>query len=154
MKVYELKRSDRRLLLLANAWMEEYGNFKRFGIDNNPIIIVATVLATMESGNGAVFVAENNKGELVGIMSCFLYDNTTSNGTAMNENIFYVMKKYRKIAGIKLLLKAIQWGVEMKCETIQVSASKVMEDTYDDAKKLYKRLGFEEYETIFVYKKG
>jgi len=89
-------------------------------------------------------------GEVIGCMGLEIFTNPFSGKRMANERCWFVLKKHRGIASLRLFKAAEQIARKEGCSHFIFNASKLASDSHDKVVKLYEKLGMKHWETSFI----
>lgn len=129
-----------QLVALGCQFMVESGYSRHLAV--NPVAQGEIAKMLIAAPHGRVLVDER-QGRVVGMIGVVATHHPHSGDKVMSELFWYVQPGHRG-AGVKLLLKAEQWGQENGIQKSLVVAPN------DEVCALYERLGYEKLETQFI----
>ena len=102
-----------------------------------------------DSPNIDVLVSKQAE-EITGMMVLVIQPNVLGPGLFAAEQYFYVLPKYRGMAGIRLMDAADEWAKDRGCSHLAMSASKAASKLFDKVCKLYEFRGMVPIETAYI----
>lgn len=125
---------------MAKQLNDEAPNYLNRRFDENAL---SENLRSVMGGMGAIFVVENEKGEIVGGIVCLTTKDWFNNDVIAFEQVFYIKPAYRTSRASFLLLDAfISWSKHMGANRIQCGTTTGINTK--GCLRLYERFGFRE----------
>lgn len=135
------------LFTFASKMAKELENTP-FNIKLDPFHFAQVSMQNIYNPNCGYFIAcENNV--IVGIISCIIIDSMASSDRMATEDFFGVLQSHRSSAGTKLIKEALCWSKSENCKHFMLGLNKMFHSC-DRVDKLYKAIGFQEYEKIYI----
>lgn len=139
-----------RLVQVAESWASEC-NGEEMGIDIDVAVFLEKLAEFARGPDSELFVIEND--EIVfGILGMEIFDSPVGKQRICNEHFWYVIPEYRGASSIRLLRHGMKWAKEKGCSHIMLNASRLASNLHDEVCRLYERIGFKEFETVYVKK--
>jgi hypothetical protein len=148
MEIKQLKTQDFRLLQFAKTIATEV-NVEDFNIRLSSLHFLKVSIDNIYSSNCGYFVAIDND-KIVGVMSCHIMSIIITKDTMIAEDFFGVLKEAKPCTGMLLIRAAMKWAKENNCKHFLLGANMCMLDKIPNAQSIYKRMGFKEYEKIYI----
>ena len=142
MKVRQTDNPD-DLKPLLEQWIEKL-NGAYFGFDISIESGMQDLHWRTETFQHALFLAEDNDGQAVGLIAVFAVQNH------MAAKPIAIEKYWFGLGGMQLYLAAKSWAVENGCGHFIASASHLAGGRHDRVASLCKKLGMKHFETTFI----
>ena len=136
-----------RLRHLAESW--QLSTNTAFNFDVKIETFLDTLKVLIDHPDGDLLVLESKGGRALGLMGIFAVRSPIGDEDTANEKFFYVLPKYRGMGGKRLIEFATKWAKKNNCKKFLITASRLANVEHDRVCRLYKKLGFEHFETVF-----
>lgn len=114
----------------------------------NEDVFLGTWERLIGTGNGVVFVAESDSGEIIGGIGLLRFASPHSGELTAMELFWYVSPEFRGDAGIRLLAQAEKWAKRSGC--ISMMMIHLADCMPDKIKGIYTKNGYDLMETHWV----
>ncbi len=110
---------------------------------------IASWTTILEADMGCIFIAVNEKDDIVGTIAGLSYPDINSGVQTALETFWYVLERHRTGGtGIRLCRRFEEWARERGCAWVRMGhLADVMPDT---VASMYERLGYEKTETMYA----
>lgn len=134
---------------LVESWRDNADN-SEFNFDMKVCVFLAQLKVMIESPGSDLLVLQSKEGRPLGLMGVMATSSPIGNGWLLYEHYWYIVPEHRGQGALKLLKAAEEWGRDRGCEKFSITASKLANRSHDRICRLYERLGFKHFETVFI----
>ena len=149
MEIVECSGDREALRPLVERWRDEANNAPyQMAMD---MVWFLSHLSSLIGDDSAVLALESDAGRPLGFMGVCVQPSPLSGEPCLNEHMWYVLPEHRSMAVTRRFIDTAEaWGRDRGGKHFLLTASHLANVDMERVGKLYGRLGFVPFETIFI----
>ena len=147
MKVEIFQGDVEELRPIIESWRTTCDN--RFGFDLDVEGFENDLILMMESDHADLLVLKSKGDRLLGFMGLLSIKCSLEDSFSATEHYWYILPEHRG-QGIKMIGAAQAWARDKGCKRLMMNASRLAGRGHDKVCRLYERLGFDHFETVYI----
>jgi GNAT superfamily N-acetyltransferase len=149
MKVVTHKGDIQEFRPLLELWgsLAKTAGFK-LGMDAESVLFDLAQMVRSDCSD--ILTLRSDKDALLGFIGVTTLPSPLDRKPVCNEHFFYVIPAHRGPGGVKLIRAAETWAKERGCSAILLTASKLASARHDRVERLYTRLQYKPFESVFI----
>jgi len=133
----------------VTAWRDEAD--PGFQIQMDPAFFIGHLGEVIDSPNTDLLVWREPGGLVLGFMGVHLLESPLSGEIMVEEHMWYILPEYRSLAATRAFLAAAEvWGRDRGATQFLLTASRLANIDAGRVMRMYGRLGFKPFETVFI----
>ena len=122
-----------------------------FKMQMDPEHFIGHLGALMDGPNSDLLVWQEPSGFVMGFMGVQVFPSPLSGEIVLEEHMWYILPRYRSLAATRAFLAAAEaWGKERGATQFILTASRLANIDAGRVMRMYGRLGFKPFETVFI----